>query len=141
MKPDGKKIFDRAIKKQSLPRLEKELDRIFSLYIRQRDADQNGNVKCCTCPAISHWKEMDCGHFWSRRHRATRWHDQNCGPQCTACNIFQEGNKPAFMLYLQRRYGGQILELLELKKNNIAKYGRFELGIMIEEYKQKLAAL
>ena len=39
----------------------KKLDKIFSEYIRKRDADENGYVKCCTCPTVEHWKEMDCG--------------------------------------------------------------------------------
>ena len=41
----------------------KKLDTVFSLYIRQRYADKNGMVKCCTCSTVKHWKEMDCGLF------------------------------------------------------------------------------
>lgn len=48
---------------KSLPQLKKHLWRLFSEYIRKRDADENGMVKCFTCTRFSHWKEMQAGHF------------------------------------------------------------------------------
>ena len=43
-------------KKKTISQLKKELDKIFSLYIRLRDATPEGLVKCFTCDKISHYK-------------------------------------------------------------------------------------
>ena len=56
--------------------LVRKLDKFFSLYIRQRNAI-DGYVKCVTCNTLKHWKEVDAGHFCSRRHYSTRWNTLN----------------------------------------------------------------
>ena len=56
----------------------KKLDAIFSQYIRLKDADHNGNVTCFTCGKVEHYKKgMQCGHFQSRKHLATRFDEEN----------------------------------------------------------------
>lgn len=37
----------------------------FSLYIRARDANSHGIVKCCTCEKKMFWKGVECqaGHY------------------------------------------------------------------------------
>lgn len=59
--------------KNSKPNLIKKLDRIFSLYIRLRDVMPSGYVRCISCGQIKRFEEVDCGHFHSRRHMATRY--------------------------------------------------------------------
>ena len=64
-------------KKTELQKAKAKADRYFSLYVRQRDADENGNVRCCTCRAPHQWKYLDAGHFQSRGHGATRYDEKN----------------------------------------------------------------
>lgn len=128
-------------KQTSLPKLRDKLDKVYSQYIRQSSADENGNVKCYTCPKVDHFKNMQCGHYISRRHLSTRWTEKNTKVQCVGCNVFNQGNGPAFALALQREYGPGILEELEIKKNNTCKMGRFEYELLIKEYTEKLNQL
>lgn len=122
-------------------KLQKELDRVYSIYIRRKDADPNGYVKCYTSGKVFHWKEIQCGHFISRRHLSTRWCEKNTKPQSVAENVFNQGNGPVFAQKLIQEYGPGILEELEIKKNNICKISAFEYQILIKEYKQKIADL
>jgi hypothetical protein len=85
----------------------KECDRLLSLFVRQVDADEEGMVRCCTCPIILHWRHMQCGHFISRSHMGLRWVLQNTGPQCRNCNEFSsnKGEPEKFAEYLDRTHG------------------------------------
>lgn len=133
--------FKKVIKKtNSQSKLKDRLDKVFSVYIRTRSIDKRGYTNCFTCGKPAHWKDLHCGHYISRRHLSTRWEEKNCKPQCVGCNIFNQGAADVFAIKLVNLYGPQILELLNLKKNSIAKYGAFELGLMIEQF-ESLTAL
>jgi len=70
-------------KRFSRSKLIKEADRVFSIYIRQRDK----GISCITCKAK--WEEnFQSGHFMSRRHLSTRWHFMNAHAQCPRCNLY-----------------------------------------------------
>ena len=71
-----------AKKTKTHAKLKKELDKVFSQYIRWAYADDSGMVECYTCGVVKHIKEMHNGHFQSRKHTSTRWHENNCRPQC-----------------------------------------------------------
>ena len=43
-------------KKQKRSTLVKKADAIFSQFIRQRNADENGVTECFTCGKKDHWK-------------------------------------------------------------------------------------
>lgn len=121
--------------------LEKKLDEVYSLYIRMSHADEKGMVQCYTCSKRDHWKKMQCGHYISRRHKSTRWYEKNTKVQCVGCNVFNQGNGPAFAQHLIKDYGPSILEELEIKKNNIFKGGKVEISFLTEEYNTKLNQL
>jgi len=129
------------VKKPSARTLVIKLDRIFSQYIRQSEADKNGNVTCFTCDKRGNWKSFDCGHYVSRSYKSTRWDEQNTASQCVSCNRFHEGVKDVFALNLQKKYGDDILEKLNQKKNQIKKFSEYELQEMIALYKDKVAEL
>lgn len=135
------KVIDKAEKNKSIGKLKKDLDTIFSLYIRQRYADKDGMVKCFTCGKIDHWKKMHCGHYISRRHLSTRFSETNCQNQCPPCNLYNQGAGDAFAVHLKKVYGDSILEILEMKKNNKTNWGRFEYELLIKEYTEKLEQL
>ncbi|NBQ17666.1 recombinase, partial [bacterium] len=45
------------MKKRSLSTVKKELDRVFSEFIRKRDADLDGYITCVSCKKKVHWKD------------------------------------------------------------------------------------
>ena len=125
-------------KEKNYKQLIKELDSVYSKYIRQKDADDNGQVKCYTCDKVKHWKSIDCGHYISRRHLSSRFYEKNTKPQCKGCNIFKEGNKPVFALQLIKEYGKDVLEELDSLSHIKIKYDRNKLSNMIAYFKGKL---
>ncbi len=134
-------IRKQSNKSKSTAKLQKDLDAVYSEYIRRKDADPNGFVRCYTSGKVFHWKQIQCGHFISRRHLSTRWYEKNTKPQSVAENVFNQGNGPVFARKLIEEYGPGILEELEIKKNNICKMGNFEYEILIKEYKAKIEVL
>jgi len=124
------------MKAKSLPKLKKDLDKVFSIFIRLRVANSEGIVKCFTCGKYSHWKNgMQCGHYISRRHLSTRFDEKNCQVQCEKCNLYDQGNAGKFAMHLIEEYGSTILRELDIKRNNKSNMGRFEYIHLINHYK------
>ena len=135
VKVKGKKLPDKYSKKK----LTENLDEIFSKYIRLKYADSNGICQCISCTSRKHWKEIQCGHYMSRRYFATRWSEDNCRPQCVACNIFNQGNIQAYRVSLIKQIGEQRVNLIEARaRQETCKYGEFELSALIQHYTKEV---
>lgn len=93
------------VKKESIPKLKKELDRVFSIVIRTSKIDANGIAYCVTCGRSAHWKQMDAGHYVPRQDLATRWTVENVWPQCRPCNAFRGGEPEKMALWIDKVYG------------------------------------
>jgi len=117
-------------KKKTLRQLKKELDRVFSLWIRSRDAH-----RCFTCDKVMGPKESQCGHFISRSHFNTRYSEVNCHVQCVSCNVFKHGNMPEYAERLMQRYGPEIITKLNKEKHILKNWSTKELEALIERYK------
>ena len=115
----------------------KKLDKVFSEYIRQRTANVNGYVSCVTCGKTDHWKNMDAGHFISRKHLSTRWHDQNVQVQCKSCNVFRYGEQYKFSLWLG---ADKSKELYDLSKKTL-KLDNYDLQDLIKIYEERCAEI
>ena len=115
------------------------LDQIFSLYIRLRDADGEGFIKCCECGKRMWWKESTCGHFVKRSHRTLRWDERNCHAQCAPCN--GEDLNLRYADFMVAKYGPQIWGLLTAQKNNRGKITPHERKIMAQNYRHKVKQL
>ena len=120
---------------KSISKLKKELDTIFSTYIRIVNADDKGNNQCCTCGKIDNWRNLQCGHFVSRRYLATRFHEANCFPQCVSCNVFKYGEQWKFGQFLDRNFGDGISEELVILGHSTLKISRVEYEEKISYYK------
>ena len=121
---------------KSISKLKKELDKWFSLFIRLRNADTNGLVECFTCGVIKHYKQgMQCGHFQSRRHLATRFDEVNCQPQCVKCNMFEQGEQFKFHIKLNAKYGEGTSIDLQHKAMQSLKFTRVDYNKKISYYK------
>jgi hypothetical protein len=116
-------------------------DRYFSLFIRLRDADDNGLGKCFTCGTIKPVKEMDCGHWIKRQHQATRFNEINCQLQCKRCNAFEQGRDADFERELIKKYGQDKVNLLKAGKNTVSKTNQLKIDYLTAYYKQKAEQL
>ena len=113
--------------------LVKKLDKVFSIYIRTRLAKEN-QVQCVTCGVRKHWKEVDAGHFVSRRHYATRWNHQNVHVQCKKCNGFHGGQNYIMGKYIDKTYGEGTADELITMSRQIKKFTDQDLKDLIEQY-------
>ena len=125
----------------SKSKLVKKLDAVYSKYIRWKYADHNGYVECYTCSTFKHVKEMQCGHFLSRRHYSTRWHENNTRPQCVKCNMFEQGNQYTFGIKLEAEIGEDMFIELHQLKNQTTKYSKVDYEYLIDYYNKKLKLL
>jgi len=121
--------------KKTVTKLKKELDKWFSLFIRLRDADDNGNVECFTSGRTYHYKSMHAGHFMSRKHLSTRWCESNVQPQSPADNLFGQGEQYKFGLNLDAKYGEGTAEELQFKARQTIKLCRIDYEEKISYYK------
>lgn len=117
---------------------DKKLWKVFSEYIRRRDADENGFCKCFTCGLVRHWKQGDCGHGIPRQHWSTRYAEKNNHFQCKRCNGFEGGKREVYKVEMDKRYGPGTWDLMEIMSKQKSKIGQFEIDAMEKYYKQKL---
>jgi hypothetical protein len=128
-------------KKPKRSTLVKKADAIFSQFIRQRNADHNGMTECFTCGKQDHWKKLQCGHFMSRKHYATRWNEDNCQVQCAGCNVFRYGEQYTFGRNLDIYIKDGLAEELNLLSHKTVKYDNNDLLELVDLYTKKLAEL
>lgn len=119
----------------------KELDSVFSKYIRKRDEHPKGYFRCCSCMKIKTIDEADAGHYISRRKFALRWDERNVNAECKTCNRVDKGHLQGYRIYLEYKYGTNIIELLELTSKRSRKFSTYEIEEMIKHYKDKLLNL
>jgi len=118
---------------------EKTLWGHFSKYIRLRDRIKGSEYcKCATCPKSHHWKDMDAGHFISRRHKATKYNEKNVLAQCPYCNRFNQGKQYEMSFEVNRRFGTGTTDLLLAKSKQAYKLHSFEIKELGEYYRDKV---
>ena len=123
--------------KKSRKSIVKRLDTVFSLYIRLKDSDENGFCKCISCQKIQHYKDVDAGHFISRRHMSTRYDVNNVFPQCRYCNRYVAGNQWLYSQALEK-IKKNLPEKLYLKSKQTVKYSNEDLESLISYYNNLL---
>lgn len=125
----------------SIPLLQQRLDRVFSEYIRLRDASENGFCRCVTCGAPWQWKIIHNGHYIDRRHIATRYDARNCHAQCPNCNVGLRGNLDKYKRFIIHKYGVKVLEELESSRYSLAKWSVADYQEKIEYYLSEVKRL
>tara|TARA_R110001592_G_scaffold103023_1_gene290310 strand:+ start:1064 stop:1468 length:405 start_codon:yes stop_codon:yes gene_type:complete len=126
---------------KTISKLKKELDKWFSLYIRLRDATDEGLVQCFTSNRVYHYKNIHAGHFMSRKRLATRWCESNVQPQSAADNLFGQGEQFKFGLNLDAKYGDGKAEELQIKSRQTLKMTRVDYEDKISYYKEAVKNL
>jgi len=127
----------KTAKKPTRSKLIKKLDVVFSQYIRLSNADNRGMCTCVTCNKQFHWKNIQAGHFMSRKHYSTRWNENNVKPQCVGCNMFKSGEQYKYSLFL----GNKLSNDLYLKSKELVKFTSQDIQDMIDNYNSKLKLL
>lgn len=113
-------------KTKARKKLIKELDRVFSLYIRKRDG------RCVVCGKT---ENLQCGHLFSRVAYSTRWDVGNCFAQCSGCNLRHEHDAWPFQRWYIKKFGQDHLEALHQRYRSIRKYKDAELAELIDQFK------
>ena len=124
----------KGVKKRKLPSLKSlraKLDQVFSLYIRKRDADENGMGWCITC---NRWALLECGHFIPRQHTATRWEPDNVWGQCARDNSWGHGEQAQYYVALCKKLGTARVVALMVLKHKTVHFTRDDLAAMIIKY-------
>lgn len=133
VRPSLKRVAKRRIKPSSISKLKKDLDTVFSRYIRQK----YGNL-CYTCGREG---IMQCGHFISRTYLSTRWDEDNCRPQCVGCNIYGNGKFLDFEDHLIQDLGIQKVNEIKAKRKELLKPSRKFYTEQISTFSEKLKEL
>lgn len=123
-------------KSSGIRTLVNKLDKVFSLYIRLRDSKPYGHkyFKCISCGQIKPFSSADAGHYFSRRHMATRFHEDNVHCECSYCNRFSADHLHGYQTHLIEKIGQQRFNHLIVLHNTTKKYTEFELQEMIKFY-------
>jgi len=128
-------------KPKSIAKLKKELWKIFSIYIRTRDAIRTTGdteyIACITCGVWSKFKQTDAGHFIPRTCSYLLFCETNNHGQCKKCNLFKAGEQYLYSQAILRLYGKEELERLIEGKNKTKKFTRKELEGLKMLYRQK----
>ena len=120
-------------KLKTISRLKKDLDQVFSLYIRWRDSDGTGG-NCISCENYIPIEDAQCGHLISRRHQNTRWEEENANLQCMPCNVWRRGNVAYYMRNLEEKIGRKAVDEVIEKSKQIKQFKRSELEELLEFY-------
>ena len=125
-------------KPKTLAQLKKDLDTVFNKFIRQRDSKE-GYFICISCNEEKPISQMHAGHFYSAGQFSNVRHDEdNVNGQCNYCNTFLHGNLLNYREGLLKKIGPERFKVLEIRKHNFNKMGKFEVELLISEYKKKL---
>ncbi len=118
--------------------LDKTLDTVFSIYIRLKYTDENGNGNCFTCDDPYHFNFLQCGHFVKRGNTLYRHDKNNARIQCKDCNEFKSGNMQVYEERLINDIGMVKVAEMKFKANqNFAGWSKFEKRLTLQRLKHE----
>lgn len=123
-------------KQKTISSLLEDVAKIVQRYARLK-ASVDGHCQCVTCGKVDHWKNMDGGHFISRKYTIHKLKEENIHPQCKRCNRFSELIHDDYTLFMIDTYGEEFVRELIEKKRTIKKYTRTELLELKKEWQDK----
>lgn len=138
------KAIRKAKKRETISTYKKKADAAFSIWIRYRTARfERGQwqVTCCTCGVERPVREMQNGHFVSRKVTHLRYDERNCNPQCPSCNVFNHGELFLYGLFLDRTYGEGTAAELMAERFYTHKLTIPELQEIIQDSREKVLAI
>jgi len=120
--------------KKSLPKLKKDLWKVFSEYVRKRDKGI-----CFTCGSRAWGRNYHAGHFIpkSTGGLALYFHEDNVHGQCAKCNLFLQGNQYEYGLRLGVRRVNKLKKLV----GKTTQWSEADYLKKIKLYKNKIKKL
>lgn len=117
-------------------RLKKELDDLFSEYIRRRDG------RCQFCLKVNDYKKLSAHHIWSRTSMAGRWAPANGLALCFSChrNIAHQKYE-VFRRWLIGRVGEEAFEKLMILCESKVKFRSADLQLIKKDLQDKIRGL
>ena len=116
-----------------IPKLDKDLWKLLSLYIRKKDMDWKCFVNCFTCGRYENYKLVDAGHYIPKSTSGSylKFYEKNIHVQCQDCNRLKGGNYAVYKERLIVKYGlGIIEELNSLRQSP---------PLTVTDYKSKIS--
>lgn len=120
-------------KANSVSELKKKADKVFSIWIRNRDS-VDGYAVCFTCGVPKPISQMQAGHFVSRRVNLLRYDEKNVHAQCYSCNVMKHGDLYTYAKKLDEYYGQGTADSLHDQRFTTHKFTVAELQQIIERY-------
>lgn len=136
----------KKLKKKKLPSistLKKKAWKLFSEWIRRKDADNEGVVSCVTCSWRGPWKESQAGHFIDGRNNTVLFDERLVHVQDARCNVFLKGNKVAYTAFMMRKFGYTVTQIEEFNnlRHKTRQMKRCDYEALITDYTMKLEEL
>jgi hypothetical protein len=104
-----------------------DVDKVFSLFIRNRDGS-------CRYPGI-HAGNLQNSHFYTRTARSVRWDEENCDALCGKHHQYLEGRKNAeYYEWKLKMLGRPRFEALRRRYVALKQWKQTELLELIEKY-------
>lgn len=113
----------------------------FSLFIRIRDANEQGLVQCCTSGRWMPWRKAHAGHFVTRKAEATLFHEQNVHAQSPNQNRFAGGHPVQYERFLDEKYGPGTAERIRQESVKECRRRIEDYEAIEAEYRGKVAQL
>ncbi len=116
-------LYHRKIKENteliSITKLDKDLWKLMSRYVRLSAADWKGYVSCYTCGKQDDWRSFDAGHYIAKAttNSFLKFYEKNVHPQCITCNRVLNSNHDEYTKRLMLEYGDDIIRELNSLRN------------------------
>jgi len=128
--------------KSNKKKLKERAWKLFSKYIRLRDADKDGYNTCVTCNKRDHYKNLQAGHFIDSRSNSVLFEEDLVFPQCCGCNLFKSGNKVNYTLFMLRKgYTAEELTEMVNRKHKAKKMTEEDYHDLIDKYNDLLVGI
>jgi len=131
--------------------LKEKLWKLFSEYIRLRDASDIGYVNCISCGKVMYWKDSQAGHYVPKNNGLFFYfNEDDVHAQCYGCNVGKSGNLIYYRKRLIDKLGLEEVEKLEYQGdmgivrdelNASCKYTDKDYNDLINVYKDKIKEL
>ena len=131
--------------------LKEKLWKLFSEYIRLRDASDIGYVNCISCGKVMYWKDSQAGHYVPKNNGLFFYfNEDDVHAQCYGCNVGKSGNLIYYRKRLIDKIGLEEVEKLEYQGdmgivrdelNASCKYTDKDYNDLINVYKDKIKEL
>lgn len=139
------KVVKKPVRKRliPLPKLKSKVWTQFSLFIRLRDADLDGNIRCCTTGNVYPWQKSQAGHYLSQRgNPALIFCENNVHAQSPIANKLQRNNITwDYTEFMLQKYGLDELRKMASLRGKPFKFTRDWLNAKLIEYTEKVKLL